>query len=110
VVYLQAMLTHKDLKARRTIAGLNQDRADIIVAGVVVIDELMRFLTANRVLIKERGIREGLLIRAMKRLGLVAGGSTPPTWREAVKEFAHSCHVTRRTHCTSQRLSRRYWR
>jgi exopolyphosphatase/guanosine-5'-triphosphate,3'-diphosphate pyrophosphatase len=93
VVHLQAMLTHKDLKARRTIAGLNQDRADIIVAGVIVIDELMRFLDANRVLINERGIREGLLIRAMKRLGLVAGGCTPPTWQEAVKEFAQSCHV-----------------
>ncbi|MEI6208426.1 MAG: Ppx/GppA phosphatase family protein [Desulfuromonadales bacterium] len=93
VVHLLAMLTHKDLKERRTIPGLNQDRADIIVAGVVVIDELMRFLEANRVLVNERGIREGLLIRAIKRLGLAAGNSTPPTWRDAVREFARSCHV-----------------
>ncbi|HEY5523177.1 MAG TPA: Ppx/GppA phosphatase family protein [Desulfuromonadaceae bacterium] len=93
VVHLLAMLVHKDLKGRRTIPGLNQDRADIIVAGVVVIDELMRFFEANRILINERGIREGLLIRAMKRLGLPAASSTPPTWRDAVKEFARSCHV-----------------
>ncbi|MDD2309939.1 MAG: Ppx/GppA phosphatase family protein [Desulfuromonadaceae bacterium] len=93
VVHLLAMMTHMDLKGRRTISGLNQDRADIIVAGVVVIDELMRFFEANRVLVNERGIREGLLIRAMKRLGFAAGTSTPPTWRDSVKDFAASCHV-----------------
>jgi exopolyphosphatase/guanosine-5'-triphosphate,3'-diphosphate pyrophosphatase len=93
VVHLLAMLVHKDLKGRRTIPGLNQDRADIIVAGVVLIDELMRFFEANRVLVNERGIREGLLIRAIKRLGFGVGSCTPPTWRDAVKEFALSCHV-----------------
>jgi exopolyphosphatase/guanosine-5'-triphosphate,3'-diphosphate pyrophosphatase len=93
VVHLLAMLIRKDLKGRRTIPGLNQDRADIIVAGVVVIDELLRFFDANRVLVNERGIREGLILRAMKRLGLTAENSTPPTWRDAVKDFACSCHI-----------------
>lgn len=93
VVHLLAMLLRKDLKGRRTIPGLNQDRADIIVAGVVVIDELMSFFDANRTLVNERGIREGLLIRAMKRLGFASGSGTPPTWRDAVKDFARSCHV-----------------
>lgn len=93
VVHLSAMLTHRDLKGRRTVPGLNQDRADIIVAGAVVIDELLRFFGANRVLVNERGIREGLLIRAVKRLGLVAGSGAPPSWRDSVKEFAISCHV-----------------
>lgn len=93
VVHLLAMLLRKNLKERRTVPGLNQDRADIIVAGVVLIDELMRFFEANRILINERGIREGLLIEAMKRLGLAAGSAAPPSWREAVLEFARSCHV-----------------
>ena len=93
VVHLLAMLSNRDLKGRRTIPGLNQDRADIIVAGVVLIDELMRFFDANRVLINERGIREGLLIKAMKRLGFTAKSNAPPTWREAVNEFARSCHI-----------------
>ncbi len=93
VVHLLAMLIRRDLKGRRTIPGLNQDRADIIIAGVVVIDELMRFLDANRMLVNERGIREGLLIRAIKRLGFAAGSLTPPTWRDAVTDFARSCHI-----------------
>lgn len=107
VVHLLAMLIHRDLKGRRTIPGLNQDRADIIVAGVVLIDEIMRFFDANRVLVNERGIREGLLIRAMKLLGLAAGSSTPPTWRDSIKEFALSCHVDEQhaTHVAGMALS-----
>jgi exopolyphosphatase/guanosine-5'-triphosphate,3'-diphosphate pyrophosphatase len=107
VVHLLAMLTHKDIKGRRTIPGLNQDRADIIVAGVVLVDELMRFFDANRVLVNERGIREGLLIRAMKKLGLAAGNSTPPTWKDSVKGFAVSCHVDEQhaTHVAGMAIS-----
>ena len=107
VVHLLAMLFRKDLKERRTIPGLSQDRADIIVAGVVVIDELMRFFNANRVIVNERGIREGLLIRAVKRLGFAAGAGNTPTWRDAVKEFARSCHVDEQhsTHVASLALT-----
>ena len=107
VVHLLAMLIHKDLKGRRTIPGLSQDRADIIVAGIVVIDEIMRYFNANRVLVNERGIREGLLIKAMKRLGLSAGSSPPPTWREAIVDFAASCHVNiqHATHVAGMALS-----
>jgi exopolyphosphatase/guanosine-5'-triphosphate,3'-diphosphate pyrophosphatase len=93
IVHLRAMLVRKDLKERRTIAGLNQDRADIIIAGVILIDELMRFFNANRVIINERGIREGLLLRAVKNIGLAHGGGTPPTWKAAIHDFAVSCHV-----------------
>lgn len=107
VVHLLAMLIHRDLKGRRTIPGLNQDRADIIIAGVVVIDELMRFFEANRIMVNERGIREGLLIRAVKRLGIAAGSGTPPTWKDSVKEFAVSCHVDEQhaTHVARMALS-----
>jgi exopolyphosphatase/guanosine-5'-triphosphate,3'-diphosphate pyrophosphatase len=93
VIHLLAMLQRKDLKGRRTIAGLNQDRADIIVAGAVVIDELMNFFDANRVVVNERGIREGLLIRAVKRLGFASHNPVQTTWKDAVSEFARSCHV-----------------
>lgn len=94
VVHLLAMLIRKDIKERRTIPGLNQDRADIIIAGVVVIDELMEFFDSNRIVINERGIREGLLRKAMKQLGIGSTTlSTPPTWSDAIRTFAQSCHV-----------------
>lgn len=92
LVHIMAMLLRKDMKARRMVPGLNPDRADIIIAGLAVVDEIMRYFGANRILINERGIREGLIIRGMKRLGLMPDAEVKRTWRESVLEFATSCH------------------
>ncbi|MDO9308306.1 MAG: Ppx/GppA phosphatase family protein [Deltaproteobacteria bacterium] len=92
IVHLLAMLVRKDIKALRSVPGLNPDRADIIVAGLVVIDELMKFFSANIMLVNERGIREGLIIRCMKRLQLLPESSVQRTWKASVMEFARSCH------------------
>ena len=92
VVHLLAMLMRKDLKGRKAVPGLNPDRADIIIAGLGLIDELMGFFGANMLKVNERGIREGLIIRCMKRLALMPETSTRRNWRESVLEFARSCH------------------
>lgn len=92
VVHLLAMLMRKDLKGRRTVPGLNPDRADIIVAGLAVVDELMKFFGANMMLVNERGIREGLLLRCMKRLNLMPHSTAQRSWRESLLLFARSCH------------------
>ena len=92
IVHLLAMLVRKDVKSLRNIPGLNPDRADIIVAGLVVIDELMKFCGANMLLVNERGIREGLIINCMRRLKLVPDSATPRNWKESLLEFARSCH------------------
>lgn len=92
VVHLLAMLVRKDIKALRNVPGLNPDRADIIVAGLVVVDELMKFFEANMMLINERGIREGLIIRCMKRLQLLPDSAAQRTWKGSVLDFARSCH------------------
>lgn len=93
VVHLLAMLTRKTLAERRLVPGLNADRADIIVAGIAVIEELMRFFGANQLLVNERGIREGLIIRAMEKHGLITVAAAPRTWRESALAFVRSCHV-----------------
>lgn len=92
VVHVLAMLERKDIKSLRSVPGLNADRADIIVAGLVVIDELMRFFGANMLLVNERGIREGLIISCMKRLQLLPESNSQRSWKESVLEFARSCH------------------
>ena len=92
VVHLLAMLSRTSLAERRNIPGLNPDRADIIVAGVAVVEALLDFFHGNLLKINERGIREGLILRALHRNGCGNGDRKHRTWREAVLDFAVSCH------------------
>jgi len=91
VVHILSMLSRKELKERRLIPGLNADRADIIVAGIGVVDELMQYCGANQILVNERGIREGLIVKAMEKHQLMPHGARISSWREAALEFARSC-------------------
>jgi exopolyphosphatase / guanosine-5'-triphosphate,3'-diphosphate pyrophosphatase len=92
VVHLLAMLLRKDLKERRAVPGLNPDRADIIVAGVIVVDELMELFQVNLLKVNERGIREGLILKGLKKWDLLPAAKAPRNWRDSVLEFARSCH------------------
>jgi exopolyphosphatase/guanosine-5'-triphosphate,3'-diphosphate pyrophosphatase len=52
----------------------------------------MGLFKANLLKINERGIREGLILKGMKRLNLLIAESQPRNWRDSVLEFARSCH------------------
>ncbi|PLX92073.1 MAG: Ppx/GppA family phosphatase, partial [Desulfuromonas sp.] len=75
VVHLLAMLERMPCRERRSLSGLSPERADIIVAGVVLVEELMRFLGTNILRINERGIREGLILRGLDRHDLLAASA-----------------------------------
>lgn len=91
IVHTLCMLARKTVKERTIVPGLNPDRADIIVAGVAVVEAFMEFSGANQLLVNERGIREGLIIRAMEKHGMVSITPVPRSWKEAALEFARSC-------------------
>ncbi len=93
VVHLLTMLSRMDLKSRRQVAGLNSDRADIIVAGLTAIEELMEYFGANRLLVNERGIREGLIVKSMEKHRLIPVESTPRNWKGSALKFARSCYM-----------------
>ena len=79
------------LRDRSRVPGLPADRADIIVAGLTVIDRLLERLHANSVLIHEGGIRDGLLL-SMVRAEAAAdanGGRSNPM--RGVLRFAKAC-------------------
>lgn len=91
IIHLLAMLSRRNQKERLAIAGLNPDRADIIIAGMILADELMRRFKTNLLRINAKGIREGLILQSLQKRGLLPTNPVPRDWRDSVLEFARSC-------------------
>ncbi len=90
--HLVADLANMSLVERCKVQGLTPQRADIIVAGLAIIERIMRQLRVNVVQVHTRGVRDGLL------LTMVQQSPTPPAVpaedrRAAVEEFAKNCGV-----------------
>ena len=57
-----------DLAERRLIPGLEPKRADVIIAGAIILDCLLTYFSADQFLISARGLRYGLLAEYFKSL------------------------------------------
>ncbi|MGH7833777.1 MAG: Ppx/GppA phosphatase family protein [Candidatus Binatia bacterium] len=51
----------KTVEERKRIAGLEAKRADVILAGSVLVDRIMAFFEADQAVVSDQGIRYGLL-------------------------------------------------
>ncbi len=91
VIHLLAMLARKTQKERQNIPGLNPERADIILAGMILTDEMMRRCRTNLLRINAKGIREGLILQSLQKRGLLPANHQPRDWRGSVLDFARSC-------------------
>ncbi|MEO5566866.1 MAG: Ppx/GppA phosphatase family protein, partial [Gemmatimonadaceae bacterium] len=89
VEHMLDTLAAMTVEERRKVEGLNQARADIIVAGLSVVAELMARLEAREVEVSRYGIREGILLEAARITPVVAD---PGEARErSVMELARKC-------------------
>lgn len=93
VCHILGYLRRLPLRARRAVSGLNADRADIIIAGVAVIERVMKFLKLNRLQVHDRGVRDGLLLTLIEQafgreLNSGDGRDDPLT---GVRQFAAAC-------------------
>lgn len=89
-------LSKMTLKERKNVPGLSADRADIIVAGIAIIDRLMHRMDVNTLRIHDRGIRDGLMLTMMEELepGSAEDKAAEEQRRqEAMSTFARSCGV-----------------
>jgi exopolyphosphatase/guanosine-5'-triphosphate,3'-diphosphate pyrophosphatase len=77
-------------QARRDVPGLNADRADIIVAGLAIIDRLLHRFGLNTIQVHSRGVRDGLLLTMLEETR-GARPAAPPNRDEVVDRFARAC-------------------
>lgn len=89
--HLVADLAQMTIERRGKMAGLNPNRADIIVAGLVVIERIMRHLRVNVVQVHTRGVRDGLLLTMVQQGPPVRVSADER--RAAIEEFAKNCGV-----------------
>lgn len=91
VEHLLEWLAGMSADERRALPGLNPERADIIVAGLAVVAEVMARLEAREVLVSRYGIREGILLEAARVAPVIADPGEARA--RSVREFAERCHV-----------------
>ena len=105
VEHLVEMLHSMTPDERREMEGLNADRADIIVAGLAVVAEVMARLEARDVQVSRYGIREGILLEAARVRPVIAD---PGEARErSVRELAERSHYEEPHATNVQRLALR---
>ena len=62
------MLRELPLEARRQVPGINENRADIIIAGAAILDVLFEEFKLDEIQVSDRGLRDGLLIDYLARM------------------------------------------
>lgn len=84
------------LKLRRAMPGLSPERADIIVAGVAIVDRIMAHFEINRLQVHTGGVRDGLMLTMVEETtgGAALKGVVPqPDRQTALERFASECGV-----------------
>jgi exopolyphosphatase / guanosine-5'-triphosphate,3'-diphosphate pyrophosphatase len=97
------MLSEMSAEERRSVPGLNPERADIIVAGLAVAAEILRRLESREFVVSRYGIREGLLLEAARVAPTIADPGEARA--RSVSEFATRCHVEQPHSSHVQKLS-----
>lgn len=60
---IYAMLSEMDLKARREVPGLEQDRADLSVTGICIIYRLLKAINGSELMVSASSLRDGLFYK-----------------------------------------------
>jgi exopolyphosphatase/guanosine-5'-triphosphate,3'-diphosphate pyrophosphatase len=95
VAEVRRMLTRSAHRDRVRLPGVGESRADIVVAGAVVLDTLLSRLGASRLVLCEWALREGILLDylAEHRTLLAQVHAFPDVRRRSVQDLAERCHA-----------------
>ena len=91
---LRKELAAMTLEQRLRVPGLEPRRADLVVAGVVLVDEILRRLGAEELTLCDLSLREGLVLDyiAQHRKQIAQADRYPDVRRRSVFELAERCN------------------
>jgi exopolyphosphatase/guanosine-5'-triphosphate,3'-diphosphate pyrophosphatase len=86
VMQLLGILSHSTTSQRLSMPGASPDRADIILAGTLVLAETMKLFGAAKLIVNAKGIREGIILDTLLSDGAIA---PLPDTMQTVRDLAH---------------------
>src|SRR5688500_6577515 len=91
---LRKTITPLDLEERLTIPGLDPRRADLVVAGTVLLDTILRRLGADELTLCDLALREGLVLDYVRRnrRQIAQVDRIPDIRRRSTIELAERCN------------------
>jgi exopolyphosphatase/guanosine-5'-triphosphate,3'-diphosphate pyrophosphatase len=60
------------------------ERADFVLPGCAIFEAIRRVWPASQVMVADRGLREGMLLRLMRERSAVRAGLRPDRFRQGV--------------------------
>lgn len=80
---------------RRALPGCDEKRAEILLAGCILLLEVMDHAGVKHCIPTKRGLRDGLVVDLVRRVGLPLGlaRSTEPLVEEGLRAFVRRCGV-----------------
>jgi exopolyphosphatase/guanosine-5'-triphosphate,3'-diphosphate pyrophosphatase len=90
---VRKQVTDLDLESRLAIPGLDPRRADLVVAGTVLLDTILRRLGAEELTLCDLALREGLVLDYVRRnrRQIAQIDSIPDVRRRSTLELAERC-------------------
>jgi exopolyphosphatase/guanosine-5'-triphosphate,3'-diphosphate pyrophosphatase len=67
IVKIIEELRVKSIDERRVIPGLKPERADVILAGAIILLESMKYFASEKVIVSDRGLRFGLILKFLNQ-------------------------------------------
>jgi len=102
---MAATLRSLPLEARRSVPGINPERADIIVGGAAVLETLMEELRIEEILVSDRGAQNGLLVDYLSRIEGYPHAKRLSVRETSVLQLGRSCNIDERHAETVVRLA-----
>ncbi len=65
---ITSLLKEKTIEERKRVKGLEPERADVILAGAIILEEIMDHLGFNKVYVSTRGLRYGAMMEMIEKI------------------------------------------
>jgi exopolyphosphatase/guanosine-5'-triphosphate,3'-diphosphate pyrophosphatase len=99
------LLCARTLEERCTVPGINPDRADIIIAGAVILEVFMKELSLKTITVTSRGLQDGLLVDYLSRSEGFSHGRELSPRKRSVLQLGRACGINEMHARTVTRLA-----